>query len=102
MKSDLEKIITCDHHDPFHYLGGHFDEPKVGSVTLRTFQPHAQEVRLLHSGVSIPMTKSSQEGLFEIVLAVGELDDPLLDPFSYRYEIHFYSGVVMATNDPYV
>lgn len=101
MKSDLEKIITCDHHDPFHYLGGHFDEPKVGSVTLRTFQPHAQEVRLLHSGVSIPMTKSSQEGLFEIVLAVGELDDPLLDPFSYRYEIHFYSGVVMATNDPY-
>jgi len=77
MKSDLEKILTCDHHDPFQYLGGHFDVPKLGLVTLRTFQPHAREVRLLLPGISIAMTRSSTEGLFETVLTMNELADPL-------------------------
>ncbi len=101
MKNDLERILTCDHHDPFQYLGGHFDIPKVGMVTLRTFQPHAREVRLLLPGVSIAMTKSAEEGLFETVLTTSELFDPLLDPYTYQYEIHFHSGVVIVTNDPY-
>ncbi len=101
MKSDLERILTCDHHDPFQYLGGHFDVPEAGKVTLRTFQPHAREVRLILAGISCAMNKSSEAGLFETVLTLDELEDPLLDPYTYRYEIHFHSGVVVTTNDPY-
>lgn len=101
MNSNLEKLLTCDHYDPFCYLGSHFDTPKVGLVTIRTFQPHAKEVRLLLADQSIDMAKTFQEGLFETVLPVDKLTDPSLDPFSYRYEIHFHSGVKITTNDPY-
>lgn len=101
MKNDLERILTCSHHDPFQYLGGHFDIPEVGMVTLRTFQPHARQVRLLLPGESIAMTKTAEEGLFETVLTTSEMFDPLLEPYTYQYEIHFYSGVVIVTNDPY-
>ena len=101
MKSDLQRILTCDHHDPFCYLGAHFDVPQTGMVTLRTFQPHAREVKLLLSEVAIDMTKSAIEGMFESVLAIDELAAPLLAPYTYRFEIHFHSGVVMITNDPY-
>jgi 1,4-alpha-glucan branching enzyme len=101
MNSDLERILTCDHYDPFHYLGAHFDVPKAGLVTVRTFQPHAREVRLLLAETSIPMAMRFPQGLFEIELTVAELADPLLDPYSYRFAIHFQSGVVITTNDPY-
>ena len=101
MKNDLERIVTCDHHDPFHYLGGHFHVPTEGMITLRTFQPHAKEVNLLLDGHSIAMGKIAVEGLFETVLAVKDVSDPLLAPFNYCYEIHFYSGVTMVSNDPY-
>jgi 1,4-alpha-glucan branching enzyme len=101
MKSDLERILTCEHHDPFQYLGAHFDEPEAGLVTLRTFQPHALEVRLLHAADTVAMTRICQEGMFETVLTIDELADPFLDPYSYRYEILFHSGVVVVSNDPY-
>lgn len=101
MKSDLERIVTCEHHDPFCYLGAHFGVPTTGMVTLRTFQPHAREVKLLLSDKTMDMSKSSPDGLFEAVLAIDKLADPALDPFNYRYEIHFHSGVVVITNDPY-
>ncbi|MDK9707831.1 MAG: 1,4-alpha-glucan branching protein GlgB [Desulforhopalus sp.] len=101
MNSNFEKLLTCDHYDPFCYLGSHFDIPKAGLVTIRTFQPHAREVRLLLADQSIEMAKTFREGLFETVLPVDELTDPSLDPFSYRYEILFHSGVVITTNDPY-
>ncbi|MBU1565391.1 MAG: 1,4-alpha-glucan branching protein GlgB [Proteobacteria bacterium] len=101
MKSDFERILNCDHHDPFRFLGSHFNVPEVGQVTIRTFQPHARKVRLLLPGISDSMRKSSEEGLFESVLTIDDLADPLLDPYTYRYEIHFHSGVVITANDPY-
>ncbi|EKD39313.1 MAG: hypothetical protein ACD_75C00442G0006 [uncultured bacterium] len=101
MNSDLERILTCNHHDPFYYLGAHFGEPEQGLVTLRTFQPHARSVRLVLSDGSMAMNRVHGEGLFEISLAVDKLQDPLLTPFSYRYAIQFHSGVAITTNDPY-
>jgi 1,4-alpha-glucan branching enzyme len=101
MNSDLERILTCNHHDPFYYLGAHFDEPEQGVVTLRTFQPHARSVTLILPDRSMTMPRIHAEGLFEISLTVVELADPRLDPFNYRYEIHFHNGVVFTTNDPY-
>lgn len=101
MNSDIERILTCNHHDPFHYLGAHFGESEQGIVTLRTFQPHARSVTLILQDGSMAMSRIHAEGLFEISLPVADLADPLLDPFNYRYEMHFHNGVVFTTNDPY-
>jgi 1,4-alpha-glucan branching enzyme len=101
MKSDLEKILTCSHHDPFHYLGAHFSLAQEGLVTLRTFQPHALQVKLLLDGSSHDMERIHPDGVFEISLAIEQLKDPFLDPFSYQYEIHFQNGTSWRTNDPY-
>lgn len=101
MDSILTRLLRCDHHDPFHYLGSHFDEPNVGLVTIRILQPHARKVLLLLPDSVAEMPKTVEEGLYEIVLKVADLADPTLDPFSYRFEIHFPSGVRITTNDPY-
>ncbi len=101
MNSNFQKLLSCDHYDPFQFLGCHFDSPKSGFVTLRTFQPHARKVRLLHCNASLDMAKTSPEGLFEIVLSLAELPEVTLDPYTYRYEIFFDNDVVIISNDPY-
>lgn len=101
MQSDLQKILSCSHHDPFHYLGAHFDLPSEGVVTLRTFQPHARQVKLLLAGDAHVMECIHQDGVFEITLDINHLQDPFLDPYAYQYEIHFQNGTVWWTNDPY-
>ena len=73
--NDFQRIAACDHHDPFTFLGSHFDVPGPGQVTIRTFQPHAREVCLLHGDSSSPMTRSEAEGLFEAVLNRDQLAD---------------------------
>ena len=92
MKSDLDKILSCSHHDPFQYLGAHFSDPTKGLVTLRTFQPHALSVKLLFEGSSHVMENIHKEGVYEITLALEQLKDPSLEPYSYQYEIHFQNG----------
>jgi len=101
MKSDLEKILSCSHHDPFHYLGAHFSVPREGMVTLRTFQPHARKVRLLLDGSFHDMEPIHPDGVFEIVLEIEQLPDPFLHPYSYQYAIHYQDGTIWTTNDPY-
>lgn len=101
MNSDITRILTCNHHDPFYYLGAHFDEPEQGMATLRTFQPHARSVKVVFADVSMAMNRTHGEGLFEISLPIDQLNNPFLDPFDYRYEIQFHSGVAITTNDPY-
>lgn len=101
MKSDLEKILSCSHHDPCHYLGAHFSVPREEFVTLRTFQPHAFKVKLLLNKSTHDMERIHQDGVFEIALDIEQLEDPFLDPYAYQYEIYFQDGTVWATNDPY-
>jgi 1,4-alpha-glucan branching enzyme len=101
MKSDLEKILSCSHHDPFHYLGAHFSDDKKSVVILRTFQPHAFQVMLLQEGFSHEMKRIHPDGIFQIILDIEQLKDPILDPYSYQYEVHFKNGTIWKTNDPY-
>ena len=82
MQNDFEKILNCRHHDPFQILGAHFSVPDPQSVTLRTFQPHAEKVHLLLGKLCLPMEKTHSEGFFEIVLRKDELTDPALSPYS--------------------
>lgn len=101
MENDLDKILKCSHHDPFHYLGAHFSDPKEGLVTLRTFQPHALNVNLLLQRKSYSMECIHPDGVFEITLDVDTLTDPSLSPYTYQYEIYFQDGTIWKTNDPY-
>jgi 1,4-alpha-glucan branching enzyme len=101
MQSDLEKILSCSHYDPFHYLGAHFSTASEGLVTLRTFQPHARQVKLLLAGGSHVMECIHRDGIFQIILDIDQLADPFLDPYAYQYEIHFQNGTAWRTNDPY-
>lgn len=70
-------------------------------VTLRTFQPHSSKVNLLLQDNSLEMERIHEDGVFEIVLDLDQLDDPLLAPYNYRYEIHFHNGTEWTTNDSY-
>ena len=101
MNCDIDKILTCCHHDPFHYLGAHFSGPHNESVTLRTCQPHASAVKLLLDGTAYDMERIHQDGVFAITIETGQLKIPSLEPDTYRYEIHFHGGTVWTTNDPY-
>ena len=101
MGNDLDKILKCSHHDPFHYLGAHFSDPKENLVTLRTFQPHALNVNLLLQKKTYSMECIHPDGVFEITLDIDTLTDPSLSPYTYQYEIYFQDGTVWKTNDPY-
>jgi 1,4-alpha-glucan branching enzyme len=98
---DLAKILTCSHHDPFQYLGAHFSVPMEGMVTIRTFQPHGLRVKLLLNGSSHEMDRVHQDGIFESVVPIDQLDDPILNPYNYQYGIYFRDGTEWTTNDPY-
>ena len=80
MKSAIEKILSCSHHDPFEYLGAHFSTPREGQVTVRTFQPHAFAVKMLLNGSSLDMERIHQDGVFAITLDIEQLKDPVLRP----------------------
>ena len=43
LSSELQKVITACHHDPFSILGKHQDE---NGIVVRTHIPHAVEVMI--------------------------------------------------------
>jgi len=101
MQNDFEKILDNRHHDPFQVLGAHFSVPDSSSVTLRTFQPHAEKVHLLLGELRLSMERTHPEGFFELVLQQDSLADPHLSPYNYRYEIQYHNGETHCINDPY-
>ena len=44
---ELDKVIQSDQHDPFQVLGFHVIDQKQSRAIIRTFQPHAESVRLV-------------------------------------------------------
>jgi 1,4-alpha-glucan branching enzyme len=101
MNDLIEKIIHADYHDPFEYLGVHFDPKDNDLVNIRTFQPHAREVILLIAGREIQMRRTHHQGLFEAALQKKTLSDPELTPFNYQYKITYHDDTAVLRNDPY-
>lgn len=99
--NDFQRIAACDHHDPFSFLGCHFEVPQKGKATIRTFQPHAREVWLLCEDERHAMVRTEAEGLFVAVIERGLLAEPDLHPYSYRFEILYHDGATFISNDPY-
>ena len=76
----LENVINSDSHDPFQALGLHIISEKPAKSIIRTFQPHAESVRLLLDGEMLDMYKMREDGLFELIV-------PRLPPFEYSFEV---------------
>lgn len=96
---DYKKICNGCHHDPFCYLGVH--PSKNGkTITLRTHQPYAKSVHLLHADSEYEMVKENG-AIFAITLPANGKKTPSFSPYQYQYKIEFVDGVVRTINDPY-
>ena len=101
MNEHIDKIIYAYHHDPFQILGAHFSGPGDSIVTIRMFQPHARRVAVITGEQVFPMTRIRDEGFFSASLDRNLFTDPDLDPYTYQFEVEYYSGEVHRINDPY-
>jgi len=101
MNEHIAKLAHAAHHDPFQFLGVHFDKDGTDQVTIRTFQPHAASVTLLSGGKEQPMDKTHEAGLFSVELHRQWFVDPQLDPYTYQFAIDYHSGFSQTINDPY-
>jgi len=99
--SHCQRILDSCHHDPFQYLGAHFQNTKIPMVTLRTFQPNAEKVFFATAQQHIEMEREHTDGIYTITIPTGDLPDPLLPPFSYQYEIYYANGITRKINDTY-
>jgi len=100
-ENTTEKIIRAEYHDPFVLLGVHYDTPTPGTVTFRTYQPHARAVDLLLDGRERQMERIHSEGLFAVTIPLEKLNTPDLSPYDYQYRIIFEDGSHTLINDPY-
>ncbi|OGR07079.1 MAG: 1,4-alpha-glucan branching enzyme [Deltaproteobacteria bacterium RIFOXYD12_FULL_50_9] len=92
---EINRVINSDQHDPFTVLGFHIISHDPMRVIFRTFQPHAQSVRMLFRDQARHMYKMREEGLFEI-----EISD-YSEPFDYSYEVTYFDHTVNTFKDPY-
>ena len=100
MKEHIYRLLHSCHHDPFQFLGVHFHDDG-NLVTVRTFQPHAQEVMLVSNERTVTMERIDSQGIFAIELERSWFIDPHLDPYTYQYEILYHNGLRGRVNDPY-
>jgi len=101
MENQFDLIISSDHYDPFQVLGVHFEDTDQNIATIRTYQPHAENVDLLIDTTRVSMNKVREEGIFEIKIDRSDFQDPNFDPYNYQYRINYYSGLSQTINDPY-
>jgi 1,4-alpha-glucan branching enzyme len=80
-RSDLERLLAGEHHDPHSVLGAH----EYGDHTvIRAFRPHAVEVVALVGPDRFPL-QHVESGLFAVALPFTNLVD-------YRLEIGYYGA----------
>src|SRR5580765_343593 len=103
----LTSLIRGTHRDPFAVLGPHAE---AGAIVVRAFQPAARsiEVRLVATGVLVPMGKRDPAGVFEARLVgqvsqVGQVAQvgQVGEPPDYRLRITYPGDLVLEVDDPY-
>jgi 1,4-alpha-glucan branching enzyme len=104
---EVETLANGGHGDPFHILGPHLEERNGKQVlAIRAFHPGATEVAVVDtgSGKTHAARKIHPEGLFEVVLAPGDLppgEGLVVKPGAYQLRLSFASGAVLTQHDPY-
>jgi 1,4-alpha-glucan branching enzyme len=94
----IAAIVRGHHRDPFAVLGPH---PAAGGrIVVRAFHPAARaiELRLVETGVLLPMEKRDPGGLFEVRVAPGQNISVALD---YRLQVTYPGGHIVEVDDPY-
>ncbi|MBW7909167.1 MAG: 1,4-alpha-glucan branching protein GlgB [Kiritimatiellae bacterium] len=97
MKSTLpdgavKAIVYGMHGAPFDVLGLHKHE---GQQVLRTFQPFAATVEMIHGGHLHRLERTHKDGLFELVVGAD------IQKGSYRLRMTGLDGHVWELHDPY-
>ncbi|MBS1819984.1 MAG: 1,4-alpha-glucan branching protein GlgB [Acidobacteria bacterium] len=94
LDADLSALAAGQHRDPFSVLGPHLRDD--GRVVIRAMRPDASriDVWLVGADRAEPMTRLTDSGLFEAVVAGPEIPD-------YRLRITFWSGHALDVDDPY-
>ena len=96
MRAEFEALISGDHSDPHHLLGGHpYFHEAVKGVVIRAFHPEAVKAFLLLGEERLPMDRIHPGGIFELLLK------NLTWPLAYRFLFHFPNGGIWETEDPY-
>jgi 1,4-alpha-glucan branching enzyme len=105
VRGEIELLCRGEHPEPFRILGPHSTADKPGTLTVRVFEPQAQEVAVLweNSQTPLPATKIHAEGLFEALvgLPVGASERKIPSADSYRLRLTFPDGRRVETYDPY-
>jgi len=89
--TDADSLAGARHPDPFSFLGPHVDD---GQVVVRTFQPSAERVDVVHAGGVTAMTRVHDAGVFEASF-------PATAVFDYRLRIAYPGGPTSEIDDPY-
>ncbi|WP_205749202.1 1,4-alpha-glucan branching protein GlgB [Desulfopila sp. IMCC35008] len=100
MKEHIFRLLHSCHHDPFQFLGVHFNEDET-RVTVRTFQPHARKVHLLAGDKQIEMECIDENYIYSVDLDRNWFADPDIDPYTYQFEVEYSNGYADRINDPY-
>jgi 1,4-alpha-glucan branching enzyme len=95
ISTELDKVISANHHDPFTVLGLHILEHDPTCAVIRVFLPLADSVKLVASQQKKDMYKMREEGLFELVITDYH------DNYQYHFEALCYNNVVRTLQDPY-
>ena len=70
-RQQIERLVRGEHHEPHRLLGAHLDE---NQVTIRAWRPDATGVVALVGDERVALTEIHPAGLFEVVLARGDIE----------------------------
>jgi 1,4-alpha-glucan branching enzyme len=88
----IQRLIRCEHYDPFEVLGPHPVPAKEGganALAIRVFEPGAREVHVLDAKTGKPraaMNRAYAPDVFECVLPKPA------EPFAYQLKAVYDGG----------
>src|ERR687897_2267614 len=89
-REPIERLVRGELHEPHRLLGAHLDGDQV---TIRAWRPDATGVVALVGDERVALTEIHPAGLFEVVLARGDIP-------AYRLEVA-YGDRTFTIDDPY-
>ena len=86
-----DALAGARHSDPFSVLGPHVED---GRLVIRTFQPTAERVDVLHAGGPTELRRAHDTGVFEAPFSGSDI-------FDYRLRVTYPGGHSVDIDDPY-
>jgi 1,4-alpha-glucan branching enzyme len=88
----FDALAGARHSDPFSVLGPHVDS---SALVIRSFQPTAERMEVLHGAGPTPMTRVHHSGVFEARF------DGQREVFDYHLRADYPGGHSVEIDDPY-